>query len=126
MNQSNITLLDLPNEILLMILKKLDVIDVLHSFSDTNNKRLDMLVNNNVFPDELNFVKASITDQMLDRLCTYILPSKHHCIRKMILESRSMERILRAGDYPNLTSVELFNFGHKIACDYFTGEQLTS
>ena len=44
----------------------------------------------------------------------------------MILESRSMERILRASDYPNLTSLELFNFEHEIACDYFTDEQLTS
>jgi hypothetical protein len=32
-----------------------------------------------------------------------------------------MEGILLASDYPNLTSLEVFDFGEKIARRYFTG-----
>ena len=42
MNQCNINLLDLPNEILLIILKKLDNMDVLYSLLDVDNQRLDI------------------------------------------------------------------------------------
>ena len=40
MNQYKVNLLDLPNEILLIILKKLDNMDVLYSLFDLNNERL--------------------------------------------------------------------------------------
>ncbi|CAF2788703.1 unnamed protein product [Rotaria sp. Silwood2] len=104
-------ILDLPNEILLMIIKKLDNIDVLYSLFGINNERLDILLQEDVFTNTLNFVRtSSITDNKLDRFYTYILPRFHHCIKKLVLETISMERILLAGDYPNLTSLELFNF----------------
>ncbi|CAF3859046.1 unnamed protein product [Rotaria sordida] len=114
MNQSNIHLLDLPNEILLIILKKLDNIDVLYSLFGINNERLDNLVQEDVFTNTLNFARtSSITDNKLDQFCTYILPQSHHCIKKLVLETISMKRILLAGDYPNLTSLELFRFGQE-------------
>ncbi|CAF1552271.1 unnamed protein product, partial [Rotaria sordida] len=59
---------------------------------------------------------------MLDRFCTSILPQKHHCIKKLILETTSMERILLAGDYPNLTSLELFGFEEEVVFRYFTDD----
>src|SRR5690349_6876912 len=112
MNRSDIHLLDLPNEILLIILHKLDNIDVLYSLFGINNKRLDILIKDDIFTNILNFVRtSSITPMKLDRFCTYILPQIHHSIKKLILEPTSMERILLVGDYPNLTSLELFNFG---------------
>ncbi|CAF4785400.1 unnamed protein product, partial [Rotaria sp. Silwood2] len=49
----------------------------------------------------------------------YILPQKHNCVRKLILDATYMEHILLAGDYPNLTHLELFNFKEEIVC-YFT------
>jgi hypothetical protein len=33
-----------------------------------------------------------------------------------------MEKILLAGDYPNLTQLKLFNFNGKIVSRYFTGK----
>ncbi|CAF1493396.1 unnamed protein product, partial [Rotaria sordida] len=114
MNQSNIHLLDLPNEILLIILKKLDNIDVFYSLFGINNERLDNLVQEDVFTNTLNFARtSSITDNKLDQFCTYILPQSHHCIKKLVVETISMKRILLAGDYPNLTSLELFRFGQE-------------
>ncbi|CAF3385840.1 unnamed protein product, partial [Rotaria sp. Silwood2] len=121
MNQSDIDLLDLPNEILLIILKKLDNIDVLYSLFGINNKQLDILVEHGLFTNILNFVRTpSINDIKLDRFCTSILPRIHHSVKKLIVETTSMKRILLAGDYPNLTSLELFNFGQEVVCHYFT------
>ncbi len=56
MNQSNIGLLDLPNEILLIILKKLDNMDALYSLLDVDNQRLDIIAQENISTNTLNFV----------------------------------------------------------------------
>ncbi|CAF3324955.1 unnamed protein product [Rotaria sp. Silwood2] len=126
MNQLDIHLLDLPNEILIIILKKLDNVDVLYSLFGINNERLDILVQDDVFTNTLNFERvSSITDHKLDRFCTSILPKIHRCLKKLILEAASMERILVASDYPYLTSLELFNCGQDTIFRYFTGKHLT-
>ncbi|CAM4850987.1 unnamed protein product, partial [Rotaria magnacalcarata] len=74
MNQSKVGLLDLPDEILLTILKKLDNIDVLYSLLDVDNQRLDIIAQGNIFINTLNFVFttftndiSSINDTMVDR-----------------------------------------------------------
>ncbi|CAF1389221.1 unnamed protein product [Rotaria sordida] len=64
-----------------------------------------------------------MSDVKLDRFCSYILPRTHHYIKKLILDTTSMERILLVGDYPNLTSLELFNFEQKIGFHYFTDDR---
>jgi hypothetical protein len=126
MNRSDINLLDLPNEILLIILKNLDNIDVLYSLFGINSNRLDILVQEDLFINTLNLATmSSITDFKLHRFCTSILPRIHHSIKKLILQTTSMERILLAGDYPSLTSLEFFNFEQKEVFRYFTGRQLT-
>jgi hypothetical protein len=125
MNLSDKNFLDLPNEIILIILKKLGNIDLLYSLFGIDNDRLDILIQDGVLPNILNFVISSMTDVKLDRFCACILPKNHHCIKKLILDTTSMERILLAGDYPNLTSLELFNFEQDISFRYFTGKHLT-
>ncbi|CAF1486555.1 unnamed protein product, partial [Rotaria sordida] len=129
MNLSNIGLLDLPYDILLIILKKLNNIDVLYSLLDVDNQRLDIIVQENTFTNTLNFVLTTstddispFTDSILDRFCINILPRIHHNIKSLILDSISMERILLAADYPNLTELKLFNFNGKIVSHYFTVE----
>ncbi|CAF4055545.1 unnamed protein product, partial [Rotaria magnacalcarata] len=62
MNQSNVHLLNLPNEILLIILKKLNSIDVLYSLLGINSDRLNILAQEKVFTNTLNFVSALIDD----------------------------------------------------------------
>ncbi|CAF3753336.1 unnamed protein product [Rotaria socialis] len=126
MNQSKVGLLDLPDEILLMILKKLDNIDVLYSLLDVDNQRLDIIAQGNIFINTLNFVFttftndiSSINDTMVDRFCRNILPRIHYNIKSLTVDSLSMERILFCVDYPNLTELKLFNFNGKIASHYF-------
>jgi hypothetical protein len=126
MNQSDTHLLDLPDEILIIILKKLDNIDVLYSLLAINNERLDRLVEDDIFTNILNFARTpSIIESKLDRFCSHILPQRHHYMKKLILDPKSMEHVLRAGDYPSLTSLELFNFGEEIVSRYLTGKHLT-
>jgi hypothetical protein len=129
MNQCNINLLDLPTEILLIILKKLDNTDVLYSLFDVNNLRLDNIIQENTFTNTLNFVLTTLTDDILsisdpilDRFCISILPRINYNVKSLILNSLSMERILLASDYPNLSELKIFNFYAKIASRYFTGK----
>jgi hypothetical protein len=132
MNQSEVHLLDLPNEILLIILKKLDNINVLYSLMGVFNERFDILLQNNVPTNTLNLVSVSSTDDdissldvpILDRFCINILPRIGHNVKQLILESMSMRRILLACNYPNLTYLKLFNFGQAIVLSYFTGKYL--
>ena len=106
MNQHNVHLLDLPNEILFLILKKLDNVDVLYSLLGINNQRLEIIAQEQIFTNILNFVSisqstdeiSSISDSILDRFCIDILPRIHKNVKSLILESVSMERILRAGN----------------------------
>ncbi|CAF4627492.1 unnamed protein product, partial [Rotaria sp. Silwood2] len=105
MNLSNVGLLDLPNEILFIILKKLDNMDILYSLLDIGNQRLNMIVQEKMFTKTLNLVVTtsfddvlSITDAILDRFCINILPKINLNVKSLILESGSMERILLAAD----------------------------
>ncbi|CAF4895161.1 unnamed protein product [Rotaria sp. Silwood1] len=127
MNQYKINLLDLPNEILLIILKKLDNMDVLYSLFDLNNERLDKIIQENTFTNNLNFVLITLTDDVLsisdsriDRFCKNILPKIYYNVKSLILNSLSMERILFAADYPNLNKLKIFNFNDTIVLRYFT------
>ncbi|CAF4840324.1 unnamed protein product, partial [Rotaria sp. Silwood2] len=67
-----------------------------------------------IFSNTLNFVSTdnvfSIDQHKLDRFCKDILPKIHQNVECFILEALSMERILLAADYPNLTELKLFNF----------------
>jgi hypothetical protein len=123
MNRSSVNLLDLPDEILLMILKKLDNIDVLYSLLDINNGRLDILAQDNTFTNILCFV--SINDIcLIDGFCNYILPRIHHNVKGFILDPVLMGRILLATDYPNLTKLMICRFDQEIAFDYFRSKHL--
>jgi hypothetical protein len=72
-----------------------------------------MVVQEKTFTGTLNFVLTTITDgvlsiadSILDRFCTSILPKIDYNIKSLILESESLERILLAADYPNLTELK--------------------
>ncbi|CAF3670733.1 unnamed protein product [Rotaria sp. Silwood1] len=127
MYQSNVNLLDLPNEILLKILKILNNIDILYSLFNIGNQRLDMILQEKTFTTSLNFVLttsddsvSSIADSIIDRFCISILPKINYDIKSLTLESKSMERILRVADYPNLTELKLYNVNNHIISQYFT------
>jgi hypothetical protein len=118
MNCADTCLLDLPNEILLKILKKLNNMDVLYSLIGIGVKRLDNLVQNEIFTNTLNFVS---TDSTFDRFCIDILPRIRYNVQYLVVEPVNMPRILFACDYPALTKFKIFNFTENIVSRYITG-----
>ncbi|CAF1322719.1 unnamed protein product [Rotaria sordida] len=101
--------------------------NVLYSLLDVDNQRLDIIAQENIFTNTLNFVLttftndiSSISNAIVDRFCIHILPRIHHNVKCLIVDSVFMERILRTADYPNLTELKLFSFNGKIASRYFT------
>src|SRR5690349_1334979 len=123
MNRSNVHLLDLPDEILLMILKKLNNVDVLYSLLDINNGRLNILAQENTFTNVLKF-PSIYHYSLIDRFCIDILPRIHHNVKCFIFASYCMECVLLATDYPNLTELKILHFNKEIALDYFTSKHL--
>ncbi|CAF5167661.1 unnamed protein product [Rotaria magnacalcarata] len=117
MTQHNVQILDLPDEILLLVLKKLDNIDVLYSLLGINNHRLDVIVQEKIVTDVLSFVSISnLTEEIspisalaLNRFRNGILPKIHKNVKSFIVESDSFECILGAATYPNLTQLKIFN-----------------
>ncbi|CAF3892744.1 unnamed protein product, partial [Rotaria sordida] len=110
-----------------LIASQLDNMDVLYSLLDVDNQRLDIILQENTFTNNLKFVLTTLTDDIssivdpiLNRFCINILPKIHYNVKSLILDSISMEKILLAGDYPNLTQLKLFNFNGKIVSRYFT------
>jgi hypothetical protein len=121
-------LVDLPYEILFIILKKLDNMNVLYSLLNLGNQRFDQLVQDETFTKTLNFVVTTSTedicpidDLLFDQFCVDILPRIDYNVRSLILEAGSMERILHAATFSNLNQLKVFNFNEKILSDYFTG-----
>ncbi|CAF5050832.1 unnamed protein product, partial [Rotaria sp. Silwood1] len=91
--------------------------DVLYSLLDVDNRQLNIIAQENIFTNTLNFVLttftndiSSMSDAIIDRFCKNILPRIHYNVKSLIVDSLSMERILLAVDYPNLTELKLFNF----------------
>ncbi|CAF5224643.1 unnamed protein product, partial [Rotaria magnacalcarata] len=92
-------LLDLPIEILFLILKKLDNIDVLYSLFGINNQRLDIVAQQQIFSNILSFVAisqstddiCSISDSILNRFRIDILPRIQQNVKSLSVESASIE-----------------------------------
>ncbi|CAF3777608.1 unnamed protein product [Rotaria sp. Silwood1] len=127
MEYSCVQLNNLPDEILMIILKKLANIEVLYSLANVN-KRLNRIAQDSVFTNELalflstcnGFVYA-LPDPILDGFCSHILPEIHQKIQWLQLESLSMDRSLRATKYPNLYGISLYNIQAETVISLFTG-----
>ncbi|CAF1196216.1 unnamed protein product [Adineta steineri] len=119
---------DLPDEILLMIFKKLNNVSLLCSLISVN-RRLNTIVRDPIFTCHLKLMRHSPNDSIgplpnttLDRLCSEILPEIRNQIQRLDLESSSIERILLATNYPNLYGLGLFNLDTETALSLF-GDQ---
>ena len=125
MNQCGAQLMNLPDELLLIILEKLDNVDVLYSLMGLN-LRLDRIIHDPCFTTEINFIKLNDdtceqVNTLIDRYCLDILPTIAHRIRWLKVRSTSMERIVSAADYPNLSQLDIF-IPHKEPILHFNGE----
>ncbi|CAF1990501.1 unnamed protein product [Rotaria magnacalcarata] len=128
MEYTCVQLNDLPDEVLMIILKKLANMEVLYSLVGVH-KRLNRIAQDSVFTNNLTlFISSSngfvysLPDPILDRFFSHILPKIHQKIKWLGLESLSIERILRATNYPNLYGISLYNIQAETAIGLFTDE----
>ena len=138
MERTSVQLTDLPDEILMIIFKKLDNITLLYSLSGVSI-RLNKIVHDFIFTNRLTlliFVPIrlikltsasvyyiySLPPPIFDRYCLHILPKIHENVRWLDLESSSMERILRATNYPNLSGIAFYNIQVETAMHIFSGK----
>lgn len=112
----------LPDEILLIILEKLNNIEVLCSLFNVN-QRFNRILKDSIFTSHLTLFEVSknehswsrklqirpLSDSILSRFCSQILPSIQEKIQWLDIEPISMEQILFATNYPNLTGLGLYN-----------------
>lgn len=128
MFNSCLQLNDLPDEIFLIIFKKLNNVDLLYSFFDVH-KRLNRILYDPIFLNHLSLLNRDsndciyrLFDWMLGRYCLEILPSIHNKIEWLDLESSSMRRILLCTDYPNLHRLGLYNLDKQLAKHLVSGK----
>jgi hypothetical protein len=127
MEDLSIKLNDLPDEILMIILRKLYNVEALYSLIGVN-KRLNTMAHDSIFTNYVtlfqcfsnNFIHP-LPHPMLDRFLLQILP-KIHEIKWLNLEPTSMECILLATNYPNLYRLGLYGIDLERAVSLFTGK----
>ncbi|CAF0953718.1 unnamed protein product [Adineta steineri] len=129
MNNSTVQLLDLPDEMLIQILNKLNNVDVLYSVLGVN-KRLNRLACDPIFTNYLDLTtkiskydeRCSMSNVRLDQFCSFILLKIHHNIECLVLESSSMERILLTCDYPKLNKLILYSIKPELFLNYLSND----
>jgi hypothetical protein len=125
-----LNILDLPDEMLLIICSKMNMVDVLYSLVDVNQRFLRLVLDPLIIRNldmTLRTIESvydqtfSIDDQVLSRICDKILCRIHHHINTLTVEPYSIKRILHAANYPQLYSLSLVNFEAEILYQYLTG-----
>jgi hypothetical protein len=105
--------MNLPDELLLIILKKLNNVDVLSSLMGSNT-RLDRMIRDPCFTTEIDLIKlhdektCAQLETFIDRLCSDILPTIHYQIKCLKVHSTLLERLLLAADYSSLSQLDIF------------------
>jgi hypothetical protein len=112
---------DLPNEILMMILKYLHHHDVLYSFININ-KRFNSIIKDTIIEKKLTLI-SSFNDTIFDRICE-ILPEFYDNIQWINLESSITKRILLSTNYPKLKALVLYLSSQK-TIELFAGKILS-
>lgn len=128
MKYGYIHLNDLPDEILLIIFKKLSNVDVLYSLIGVN-KRLNKIVSDSIFTNSITLIRCLSNDfiyplpsPILERFCLQILPSINHKIKWLNIQVSCIERVLLCTDYPNLFGLGLYNFDLEKLKQLFNGK----
>jgi hypothetical protein len=118
---------DLPDEILLIIFKKVNNVALLYSLFDTN-KRFTKILHDPILTSHLSLLNHHsdecvdrLHDSILDQYCSQILPKIYHKVKWFNLESSSMARILLCTNYPNLDGLGLYNLDKQKAKQLLSG-----
>jgi hypothetical protein len=115
-------MLNLPDELLLMILNKLNTISLICLFNihpHLNELILMELCQLNLFMTSTNGINP-IEDNIIVKFFMEILPQIHQRIQYVNIQSTLLEKIFLIHDYPNLKGMEFFNVTEQIAVYLFS------
>lgn len=122
-----------PDEVLLIIFRKLNNIQVLYSLFGIN-QRLNTIIQDSLFTSHLTLFERStdpdgfisnynihrLSDSIINRFCLEILPVLHHKIKWLDVEPTFVERVLRATKYPNLSGLGVYGVDIGTVISLFT------
>jgi len=127
MNYFNI--LDLPNEILLIIFNKLDVVDVFYSVKNVNRRFYklsfdcyhvqDMKMTTTMGIDTC-YKQIPPIDTKLTGIYRNILPKIHDKVQKLTVDQTSMVPVLHAANYPQLYSLTIIDIQEEFLYNYLS------
>ncbi|CAF1285114.1 unnamed protein product [Rotaria sp. Silwood1] len=125
---NDINILDLPDEMLLIILSKMDMVDIFYSLVDLN-KRFNQLVFDPLYIHHLDLRSktfknhnSSVDNQVFDQIRTKVLPRIHYKVNKITVTLPFMEFIFNTVDYPQLHSLSIVNFQQETLLQYLTSD----
>ncbi len=129
MNHSVVSIMDLPDEMIIKIWNNLNNIDIISSFVGVN-KRFDKLVRDPFYTRSIQLTEKnsktnkyySLPDSIIDRYCLNVLPQIHQCIECLILEPSSMERILLSCHYSRLRKLIFTKINGDFIFRHFNGK----
>ncbi|CAF0933832.1 unnamed protein product [Adineta steineri] len=120
-DNSCISIVDLPDEILLSIFNKLSNFDVLYWLVGVNIK-LDNIARDRKFTQSIDLTSISSsekddpkTNAILDRFCLDILPRIHNNVKCLTIDGCFLERILHSNKFFNLQTITLINLDVNMA-----------
>jgi hypothetical protein len=129
-NNDDLNLLDLPNEILIIIFNKLNMVDIFYSLVDIN-QRFNQIIFDPLYIRTLNLTSMtmksfftrtfSIENNILDKICSNILPRISDYVNELVIEQNSIECIFDTFNFPQLYSLSLIDFEEKVLLEYLTG-----
>lgn len=125
--EAAVNLLDLPDEILIMIIKKLRAAEILYSFFGVN-QRLHHLARSLTGTKYLDLLSISTNERCciadfrpLPRFHHHILPEIHQNLEVLIVDQLWLINILLAGEYPHLRMISIRN-----CCPWWLTDDLKS
>jgi hypothetical protein len=131
LNNNHLSILELPDEILCLIIGKLNTFDVFYSLVNVN-QQFNRLVFDSLYVHDLNMgtimninswydQASSIDPEVLSSICKKILPRIHSHVHKLTVAEYSMKQVLLAANYPQLYSLSLIDFQAETLYEHLTG-----
>lgn len=129
-NRSN--LVDLPNEIFLILMKKLNMIDVLYSLVNVT-ERWNGLILNPLYVRRIDLTCVRVTpsdewiysitdDHVVERLCQNVLPRINDQVKELRVDQHFLGRVFHATSYPQLESLALIDIDDQFYFKFMQGK----
>ena len=125
MSSLSINIVDLSDEILLLIFKMINNVELLYSLMNIN-QRLDKVICDTSLTHSLDLTKILVNDEnnssindILNRFSTHILPRIHYNIVTLAVQGSMYHKIFRSTNYPNLRKLTLDNVELDMASQIF-------